>query len=107
ERVAAFAHLGVQPRSERVLNAKVIARGAAYRDSRPVQINNGIAVRRSGSDNQTWHREMSGRAGERGGGQGDKDTGRQGDFPLLVSRSPCLPVSPSFFTASNFQIFCS
>ena len=56
EDVAALAHLGVQPRSERIFDAKVIARGAAYRYSWPVQIYYGIAVRRCGSDNQTWHR---------------------------------------------------
>src|SRR4029434_7882374 len=71
EHVATFTHLGMQPRSERVLDAQVIAGRAAYRYSRSVQIDYGIAARRSGSDYQTWHRAKETKR------RGDGETGRQ------------------------------
>ena len=102
--VAAFTHLGMQPRSERVLDTQVVAGRAAYRYSRSVQIDYGITARRRGSDNQTWHR-----ANET---ERVRATGRQRDeeweeVTYLFSYSPhsAFPVSVSLITL-NCPEFC-
>jgi hypothetical protein len=58
----------MEPRSERVFDAQVVAGRAAYRYSRSVQIDYGITARRSGSDYQTWHRAYE-REWEMGSGE--------------------------------------
>src|SRR5262249_52831374 len=88
EHVAAFTHLGVQPRSERVFDAQVVAGRAAYRYSRSVQIDDGIAARGSRSDNQTWHRANV-REWEVGNGEWGVGSGECGTRKLFL-----IPYSP-------------
>src|SRR5262245_36982726 len=90
----------MQPRSERVFDAQVVAGRAAYRYSRSVQIDYGIAARRSGSDYQTWHRanETKRRGDAATGGQRGGETERRRDGMSLshsISPSPRRPVTPS------------
>src|SRR5262249_24496569 len=107
EHVATFTHLGMQPRSEWVFDAQVIAGRAAYRYSRSVQIDYGIAARRSSSDYQTWERgNESGRARERESRRaGDEKQEISSQF-LPLSRSLALPLSrspvSSLQTVQNF-----
>src|SRR5262249_7614672 len=95
----------MQPRSEWVFDAQVIAGRAAYRYSRSVQIDYGIAARRSGSDYQTWHRASEREWGVGNGewGMGSGEWGMGNNF--LVPHSPFpIPYSPLPTPHSLFPI---